>query len=79
MSKDKYQTEQKYFGFSSLEFGTTKKKTVQPIMEYKSCFASCHSWQLLQWGQYVFDPLAKYENWLLVEMGAEYQFTRSFV
>ena len=29
----------------------------------------------LQWGQYVFDPLAIYENWLLVGMGTEYKFT----
>ena len=30
----------------------------------------------IQWGQYIFDPLANYENWLLVEMGTEYKFTR---
>ena len=33
----------------------------------------------LQLGQYVFDPLANYENWLLVEMGAEYKFTHLFM
>ena len=33
----------------------------------------------LQWRQYVFDPLANYENWLLVEMGTEYKFTHLFL
>ena len=26
----------------------------------------------VQWSQYVFDPLANYENWLFVEMGTDY-------
>ena len=33
----------------------------------------------IQWGQYVFDPIANYENWLLVEMGTEYKFTHLFM
>ena len=33
----------------------------------------------VQWGQYVFDPLANYENWPLVEMGTEYKCTHLFM
>ena len=33
----------------------------------------------IQWRQYVFDPLANYENWLLVEVGTEYKFTCLFM
>ena len=33
----------------------------------------------IQWGQYVFDPLANYENWLLVEKGTEHNFTCLFI
>ena len=34
---------------------------------------------MIQWGQYVFDPLVNYENWLLVEMGTKYTFTCLFM
>ena len=33
----------------------------------------------VQWGQYIFDPLANYENWLLVEKGTKYKFTHLFI
>ena len=40
---------------------------------------SCGWMDELQWGQYVFDPLANYENWRLVEIGTEYKFTPLFM
>ena len=38
-----------------------------------------YSYYTIQWGQYVFDPLANYENWLLVEKGTAYNFTHLFI
>ena len=43
------------------------------------CTSFAKQFMNIQWGQYVFDPLANYENWLLVEMGTEYKFTCLFM
>ena len=47
----------------------TSKCSICAPFHYVPCLALTR--ELIQWGQYVFDPLANFEYWPLVEMGTE--------
>ena len=64
--------------FVKSEFLASHIMSLFKICDMLSYFPICNVTDV-QWGHYIFDPLANYENWLLVAMGAEYKFTHLFM